>query len=46
MREKYQSISLNKEFIELIKEYIKNKPQFTSVTSFIRYSIIRQMERK
>ena len=40
---KYESVSLNVDFIRLIDEHIKNKPQYRSRADFVRVSIINQM---
>ena len=43
MTKGYQGVALRKEFIEAIKKHIKDKPQYSTVTSFIRYATIKQM---
>lgn len=43
MTKGYQGIAFRKEFIEVIKKHVENKPQYNTVTSFIRYATIKQL---
>ena len=44
-RDEYQSISLNKSFVNLIKKHIEEKPQYRSIAEFVRTSVINQINK-
>ena len=46
METKYQGLSLPVPLIELIKEYVKNNPQYTSVTDFIKTAIRNKLVKR
>ena len=43
---RYQSISFDKQFIEMIKEHIVDKKQYRSIADFAREAIREKMERE
>ena len=48
MRKKYsfQGVSLEKKLLMEIEKHIKNSKKYSTVTAFIRYSVVKQLERE
>ena len=44
--DRYESVSLNVNFMKVIDNYIKDKPQYRSRADFVRISIVNQMNKE
>ena len=41
----YQSISFKKDFARMIQDHISGDPRFVSMADFVRFAILKQMDR-